>query len=138
MSDAIVTITDANFEDEVLKSALPVIVDFWAVWCVPCKMIAPTVDQIAVEYKDKLKVGKLDVDSNRAVRPNTASGASRRSCCSRTASSRRRSSGPCPRTRSSPRSASTCNGHGRDAATSSSSAPGRPVSPPRSTRGARA
>lgn len=67
MSDAIVTVTDANFEDEVLKSALPVIVDFWAVWCVPCKMIAPIVDQIAVEYKDKLKVGKVDVDANRAV-----------------------------------------------------------------------
>jgi thioredoxin 1 len=67
MSDAIVTVTDANFEDEVLKSALPAIVDFWAVWCVPCKMIAPIVDQIAVEYKDKLKVGKLDVDSNRTV-----------------------------------------------------------------------
>jgi thioredoxin 1 len=67
MSDAIVTITDANFEEEVLKSALPVIVDFWAVWCGPCKAIAPIVDQIAIDYKDKLKVGKLDVDSNRAV-----------------------------------------------------------------------
>jgi len=67
MSDAIVSVTDANFEEEVLKSSLPVIVDFWAVWCGPCKMIAPIVDQIAVEYKDKLKVGKLDVDSNRAV-----------------------------------------------------------------------
>lgn len=67
MSDAIVNVTDANFEEEVLKSPLPVIVDFWAVWCGPCKIIAPIVDQIAVEYKDKLKVGKLDVDSSRAV-----------------------------------------------------------------------
>jgi thioredoxin 1 len=67
LSENIVTVTDANFEEEVLKSPLPVIVDFWAVWCVPCKMIAPTVDQIAIEYKDKLKVGKLDVDASRAV-----------------------------------------------------------------------
>jgi thioredoxin 1 len=67
LSENIVTVTDANFEEEVLKSPLPVIVDFWAVWCGPCKMIAPIVDQIAVEYKDKLKVGKLDVDGSRAV-----------------------------------------------------------------------
>jgi thioredoxin 1 len=67
LSENIVTVTDANFEEEVLKSSLPVIVDFWAVWCVPCKMIAPIVDQLAVEYKDKLKVGKLDVDGSRAV-----------------------------------------------------------------------
>jgi thioredoxin 1 len=67
MSDSIVTVTDANFEEEVLKSPLPVIVDFWAVWCGPCKMVAPIVEQIAVEYKDKLRVGKLDVDSNRAM-----------------------------------------------------------------------
>ncbi len=64
MDENIVEITDVNFEDEVVKSALPVLIDFWAVWCVPCKMIAPIVDQLAVEYKDKLKVGKVDVDKN--------------------------------------------------------------------------
>jgi thioredoxin 1 len=64
MSENTVEITDLNFEDEVVKSPLPVLIDFWAAWCVPCKMIAPTVDQLAVEYKDKLKVGKMDVDKS--------------------------------------------------------------------------
>ena len=54
--------TDANFETEVLKSDLPVLVDFWAEWCGPCKMIAPTIEQLAGEYEGKLKVGKIDVD----------------------------------------------------------------------------
>ena len=57
-------VTDANFEQEVLKSPVPVLVDFWAAWCGPCKVIAPTVDQLAVEYAGKMKVVKLDVDSN--------------------------------------------------------------------------
>ncbi len=56
--------TDANFEKEVLKSSTPVLVDFWAVWCGPCKMIAPVVEEIAKEYDGRLKVGKVDVDSN--------------------------------------------------------------------------
>lgn len=64
MADQILEITDASFEDDVLKSPLPVLVDFWAVWCVPCKMIAPLVGEIAVEYKDKLKVGKVNVDES--------------------------------------------------------------------------
>ena len=64
MSENIVEITDVNFEDEVVKSPLPVLIDFWAVWCVPCRMIAPIVDQLAVELKDKLKVGKMDVDKS--------------------------------------------------------------------------
>jgi thioredoxin 1 len=64
MSENIVAITDANFEDEVAKSPLPVLIDFWAVWCVPCKMIAPVVDQLAVEYAGKLKVCKMDVDGS--------------------------------------------------------------------------
>lgn len=59
-----IEITDENFEQEVLKSNLPVLVDFWAVWCGPCKMIAPIVEQLAAEYNGKLKVGKLDVDNN--------------------------------------------------------------------------
>ena len=67
MADNIVGVTDANFEEEVLKSPLPVLVDFWAVWCVPCKMIAPLVDEIASETAGRLKVCKMDVDSSRAV-----------------------------------------------------------------------
>lgn len=58
------TITDDNFKNEVLNSDLPVLIDFWAVWCGPCKIIAPVVEQLAEEYSGKLKVGKLDVDSN--------------------------------------------------------------------------
>ncbi|MAT40637.1 MAG: thioredoxin [Ectothiorhodospiraceae bacterium] len=63
-----IEITDANFEQEVLKSDVPVLIDFWAVWCGPCRMIAPIVEEIAGEYEGKAKVGKLDVDNN----PNTA------------------------------------------------------------------
>jgi thioredoxin 1 len=58
------TITDQNFEQEVINSDIPVLVDFWAVWCGPCKIIAPVVEQLAEEYDGKLKVGKLDVDNN--------------------------------------------------------------------------
>ena len=63
MSDP-VEITDENFQQEVLDSETPVLVDFWADWCQPCKMIAPVVEQIAEEYDGKVKIGKLDVDSN--------------------------------------------------------------------------
>lgn len=59
-----ITITDGNFEEEVIKSEKPVLIDFWAVWCGPCKIIAPVVEEIAVEYDGKAKVGKLDVDNN--------------------------------------------------------------------------
>jgi thioredoxin 1 len=59
-----VTITDGNFENEVLKSDKPVLIDFWAVWCGPCKTIAPVVEELATEYEGKIKVGKLDVDEN--------------------------------------------------------------------------
>jgi len=62
-----IEITDANFEQEVLKSDKPVLVDFWAVWCGPCKMIAPVVEELAREYDGKLKVGKVDVDNNPQV-----------------------------------------------------------------------
>ena len=57
------TITSQNFKSEVLDSSVPVLVDFWAEWCGPCRMLGPTIDQIATEVKGKAKVGKLDIDS---------------------------------------------------------------------------
>jgi thioredoxin 1 len=57
-------ITDDSFDEEVLKSALPVLIDFWAAWCGPCRMIAPTVEQIAESHKETLKVAKMNVDEN--------------------------------------------------------------------------
>jgi len=62
MSDLI--LTDQNFEEEVLKSNIPVMVDFWAAWCQPCKMVSPIVDELAEEYHGKVKIGKLNVDEN--------------------------------------------------------------------------
>ncbi|MCB0747588.1 MAG: thioredoxin [Ignavibacteriales bacterium] len=58
------TFTDDNFETEAIKSELPVLIDFWAAWCGPCKMIAPIVEELAAEYNGKFKIGKLDVDTN--------------------------------------------------------------------------
>jgi len=63
-----IIVNDANFQDEVIQSDKPVIVDFWAIWCGPCKMIAPTIEELAKDYDGKLKVAKMDVDSN----PQTA------------------------------------------------------------------
>ncbi|WP_428265252.1 thioredoxin [Haliangium sp.] len=61
-SPNVVELTDSNFESEVLQSDVPALVDFWAVWCGPCRQIAPTVEALANEYQGKLKVGKMDID----------------------------------------------------------------------------
>lgn len=62
-----IEINDSNFDEEVLKSEIPVLVDFWAEWCMPCKMVAPTVSEIAKEYEGRLKVCKLNVDEARGT-----------------------------------------------------------------------
>ncbi|MCH8619751.1 thioredoxin TrxA [Undibacterium sp. TS12] len=67
MSENIKYVSDASFEADVLKSEVPVLVDFWAEWCGPCKMIAPILEDVAKEYNGKIVVAKLDVDANQAV-----------------------------------------------------------------------
>ncbi len=67
MSDKIIELSDDSFEQEVLKSDLPVLVDYWAEWCGPCKMIAPVLEEVAEDYAGRLKVAKLNIDDN----PNT-------------------------------------------------------------------
>ena len=69
MAEKIVHITDDTFESEVLQSQTPVLVDYWAEWCGPCKMIAPALDQIAKEYEGRLKVAKLNIDENPVTPP---------------------------------------------------------------------
>ncbi|WP_240459765.1 thioredoxin family protein, partial [Pseudomonas aeruginosa] len=64
MSEHIVNVTDASFEQDVLKADGPVLVDYWAEWCGPCKMIAPVLDEVARDYQGKLKVCKLNIDEN--------------------------------------------------------------------------
>lgn len=66
-SENVHTFTDDNFEKEVLQSDIPVLVDFWATWCAPCKAIAPLIDAVAAEYEGQLKVGKVNVDDNPAT-----------------------------------------------------------------------
>ncbi|MEX1199091.1 MAG: thioredoxin TrxA [Pseudohongiellaceae bacterium] len=69
MSDNIVQISDSSFENDVLKADGPVLVDFWAEWCGPCKMIAPVLEELADEYDGKLKIAKLNIDSNPETAP---------------------------------------------------------------------
>ncbi len=68
MSDK--TFTDANFQKEVLQSSTPVVVDFWAPWCGPCKMVSPTIEELAKDYAGKVSIGKLNVDENPDVAGN--------------------------------------------------------------------
>ena len=69
MSDLILHVTDDSFEQDVLKSDVPVLVDYWAEWCGPCKMIAPILDEVAKEYEGRLKVAKLNIDQNEQTPP---------------------------------------------------------------------
>ena len=69
MSDNILHTTDDGFDQDVLKADKPVLVDYWAEWCGPCKMIAPILEEVAGEYADKLKVCKIDIDANQATPP---------------------------------------------------------------------
>lgn len=64
MAEGVIELTDTNFEEEVIKSSIPTLVDFWAPWCGPCRMVSPIVEELAKEFSGRLKVGKLNVDNN--------------------------------------------------------------------------
>ena len=64
-SDAVLELTDDNFQEQVLQSDKPVLVDFWAEWCMPCRMLAPTIESLANDFGDRVRVGKLDTDANK-------------------------------------------------------------------------
>lgn len=64
-NDAVLELTDANFDAEVVNGDQPVLVDFWAEWCMPCRMLAPVIDELALEYQGKIKVAKVDTDANK-------------------------------------------------------------------------
>lgn len=85
MSDKIIHLTDDSFDTDVLKADGAILVDFWAEWCGPCKMIAPILDEIADEYQGKLTVAKLNIDQNQVLRLNMASAVFRLCCCLKTA-----------------------------------------------------
>ncbi len=67
MSDNLVILSDGNFDTEIKKADAPILVDFWATWCGPCRVVAPILEQIAVDLKGKVRIGKLDVDQNPAI-----------------------------------------------------------------------
>jgi thioredoxin 1 len=77
-SELIKHLSDASFEADVLKASTPVLVDYWAEWCGPCKMIAPILDEVAGTYQGKLQIAKMNVDENREIPPSSASVASPR------------------------------------------------------------
>ena len=70
MAENLITLTEENFSQEVLKSATPIVVDFWAEWCGPCKMIAPVLDELAAEYDGKVKIGKVNIDEFQQIAIN--------------------------------------------------------------------
>jgi thioredoxin-like negative regulator of GroEL len=79
-SSTVTEFTDANFDAEVLQATTPVLVDFWAEWCMPCKMLAPIIDELADQFDGKVKVGKLDTDSNRNALSQWRNGKEVRRC----------------------------------------------------------